>query len=282
MKRLATLLVSLLGLIVLAGCASTDQRLRAMQASNTALNQDVLAKTSQIKALSEEKDRLTKELNYSTRRGDVLMKEKAARLDEGSKLRRGIREFTEQIQVSLQAYYQRTEIVDYLGSELIDRASTDSKKNVLLVDRSNPVPEKGTIIGGRAWLSGPTRLCYCLLRQDKASGKYRVASLTSELTSVQSGMQNWVFELPMSARRGDLIGVYVIDTVTIPYDDVDTGNVVSFSGDVKMNSSINMLSGDIRNKRTYSFGVVGYFDSPVAISSEILNSADIPIEDILK
>lgn len=282
MKILMVPMVSLLGVIVLTGCATTDERLRAAHAENAALNEDLKAKANQIRKLSEDKDRLTTELDYCTRRGEVLVTEKAARLDEESLLRRGIREFTEQIQISLQTYYQLTEIVDYLGSELIMRASADSQSNVLLVDLGNPVRENGTIIGGRAWLTGATRLSYCLLRQEKVGGKYRVVTVTPEIIATQSGRQSWIFGLPMAARKGDLIGVYVADTVTIPYDDVDTGDVVSFSGSVQANASVTIVPGKARNKRTYSFGVVGYFDGPVASPDGTAPSVDLPTIDDAK
>jgi outer membrane murein-binding lipoprotein Lpp len=266
-------MVSILGVLVLAGCATTDERLRAMQSENADLKQDVQGKANQIQDLSADKAKLTIELDYYTKRGEVLAKEKIARQDEEARLRRGIRAFTELMQASLQTYFQRTEIIDYLGSELIARASDDPQKNVLLVDLHNPIRERGTIIGGRAWLTGPTRLSYCLLRQDKAGDKYRVVSITPEIAVAQTGMQNWVFDIPLAARKGDLIGVYVADTVTIPYDDVDTGEVVAFSGAVKANSSVTIISGNSRHKRTYSFGVVGYFDSFVA-NSEVTTPVD--------
>ena len=248
-------------------------------ARNAVLNQELQAKDNLIQALSADNSILTTELNYCTRRGEVLVREKAARLEEEVRLRKGIREFTEQIQTSLQTYYRLTEIVDYLGSELIMRASTDLRKNVLLVDLSNPVRANGTIIGGRAWLTGPTRLHFCLLRQSNVNGKYTVISVTPEITTTQTGKENWIFGLPMAARKGDLIGVYIADTVTIPYDDVDTGDVVSFSGEVKINSSVTIVRKSSRNKRTYSFGVIGYFDNPVESSDESIPSSNPPASD---
>ncbi len=282
MKMLMVSMVSLLSVLFVTGCMTTDERLRAAQASNVALKAELEAKAEAIRNLSADKESLTKELDYCSRRGSVLVREKDARLDEESVLRRGIREFTEQIQVSLQTYYQRTEIVDYLGSEIIMRGSRDARSKVLLVDLNNTVRENGTIIGGRAWLTGATRLSYCLLRQEKGDGKYRVVTITPEIVATESGRQNWVFDVPMGARKGDLIGVYVADTVTIPYDDVDTGNVVTFSGAVEANASVTIVPQTARNKRTYSFGVVGYFDSPATSPAAGTPSAELPTINVAK
>ncbi|MEI6972491.1 MAG: hypothetical protein WCL44_13365 [bacterium] len=267
MKTATSLVVSILSVSVLAGCVSPDARMRAIQADNSRLNQDIRSKTRMIEELAAEKSRLAMELEYSSRRAEVLMKERNARRDDETALRKGVREFTEQMQASLQTYYKRTEIVDYLGSELIPRASDDSQKNVMLVDLGNPILQKGTIIGGRAWVTGPTRLCYCLLRQEPVGRKYRVVTVTPEVVSEVAGTQNWIFDMPMAVRKGDLIGVYVPGSVSIPYDDVDTGEVCAFSGKAEANSVITIIPGNTRSKRAYSFGVIGYFDSPVTSSA---------------
>lgn len=275
MKKMMPTMIALLGALLLAGCATTNEQLIALQTENAGLKQDVQAKDSRIQELTADKTKLTTELDYCTKRADVLVKEKSARLGEASELRKGIREFTEQMQKSLQTYFQRTEIVDYLGSELIARASADPQKTVLLVDLNNPVPENGTVIGGRAWLTGPARLSYCLLRHEQ-NGKYTAVAVTPEITASQTGLQNWVFDLPISAHKGDLIGIYLADNVTIPYDDVDTGQVVAIPGEIKPGASVAITPGDSRNKRTYSFGVVGYFDSPAANATAPASEAAAP------
>lgn len=269
-----SLLAVLLGL---TGCATTDQRVMALQSENDLLKRDLQDKAAQIGTLAQEKTRLETELSYCTRRAEVLVKEKSARLDEASVLRKGVREFTEQVMKSLQTYFQRAEIVDYLGNELFERAGTDTQKNVLLVDLANPANENGTIIGGRAWLSAPGRLTFCLLRLDPSSGKYAVVAMSPEVAGSQSGVQTWVFDVPMAARKGDLVGIHLPEDVVVPYDDVDTGQVVAIPGKVKLNDTLSVVPGDARNKRTYSFGVVGYFDSPQAATTPAADTATTPV-----
>lgn len=194
----------------------------------------------------------------------MLEQEKGARVDEAAAMRKGVREFTDQVMSSLQTYFERAEIVDYVGSELLPRASTDALKNILLVDMGNAIKANGTVIGGRAWLSGPTRVQFCLVRRDEKEGRFSVVAMTPLVSSADAGLQAWTFEVPMAARKGDFIGVYMPDDSSIPYDDVDTGEVVAVPGPVKMNSPVSLKVTGGRNKRSYSFGVVGYFDAAEA------------------
>lgn len=276
MKKIHLMVIPAVGALFFSGCATTDQQLIALQNENAGLKQDLQSKAGQLQVLSAEKTRLSAELDYCTKRSGVLMKEKSARLDEAAVLRKGIREFTEAMQKTLQTYFQRTEIVDYIGSELIARANTDAQKNVLLADLSNPVTAGGTLIGGRAWLNGPTRISFCLLRLNPENGKYVIVSMTPVTTATQNGLQTWVFDLPMAARKGDLVGVYFPDSVTIPYDDVDTGQVIAIPGEAKAGDSIAIASGEERNRRSYSFGVVGYLEAPVTPAS---NGSETPASE---
>lgn len=261
MRRQAVSMAALSLTLLVGGCATPSQQMVLLQSENETLKKDVDEKASQILALTSERSRLQKELDYCNRRSDVLVKEKAARLDEASVLRKGIREFTEQVTKTLATYFQKAEIVDYLGNELLPRSVTDTQKNVLLVDLNNPARENGTLIGGRAWVTSPTRLHFCLLRLDPGSGKYTIAAMSPEVTATAAGLQAWIFDLPMAARKGDLMGVYAPEDVSIPYDDVDTGEVVAVPGSAKLNAAIAIVPGEARNKRSYSFGMVGYFEA---------------------
>lgn len=276
MKKLALFIGAGAGALLLGGCASVDQQLMALQQENAGLKQDIQAKVAQLEVLSAEKARLTSELDYCNRRASVLSKEKSARQDESTVLRKGIREFAEAMQKTLQTYFQRTEIVDYIGSELIERANVDAEqKTILLADLSNPVPAGGTLIGGRAWVKSPTRLNFCLLRLNPENGKYTIVTMTPEISAAQAGLQTWVFDIPMAARKGDLIGVYFPDAVSIPYDAVDTGQVVAIPGEAKIGASVSVGVGESGNKRSYSFGVVGYLEATTATKNGA--GADTPV-----
>ena len=270
MKKVFYLVPALLGGLFFGGCASTDEKVVALQAENDSLKKDAANKAQQIQFLTGEKARLSSELDYSTKRDEVLVKEKAARMEEAGATRKGVRDFTDHVMKTLQDYFSRAEIVDYVGNELLARGKTDPQKDVLLVDLNNPARENGTIIGGRAYLNAATKISFCLLRPDVA-GKYTVVAMTPELAATATGLQSWSFDLPMAARKGDLIGAYLPEDCAIPYDDYDTGQVIPIPGSAKLNSSVTIAPGEARGKRTYSFGVVGYFDTATPQSSTIEN-----------
>lgn len=261
MNLKTTAFVSLLLAALASGCATTDQQVLKLQSENEDLKRDVADKSAQIHNLSDQKASLEADLAYCSKRSDVLEKEKSSRIDEASAIRKGVREFTDQVMSSMQTYFQRAEIVDYVGSELFARASVDTAKNLLLVDLKNTMKENGTVIGGRAYVTGPTRVQFCLIRPDDARGKFTVVAITPPVTAADAGLQSWTFDVPMSAKRGDLIGIYLPDDASIPYDDADTGQAVGVPGPVKINGAVALSAGGAKNKRAYSFGVVGYFDA---------------------
>ncbi|MFH0909393.1 MAG: hypothetical protein V1929_11570 [bacterium] len=262
MKLKSTGVASLFLAILVSGCATTDQQVLQLQSENHELKRDAEDKIAKIRNLTDEKSRLETDLAYCTKRTGVLEKEKTARIDEAGEIRKGVRQFTDQVITSMQTYFERAEIVDYLGGELFARASVDVQKNTLLVDLRNPVKESGTIIGGRAYVTGPTRVQFCLIRPDDAKTKFSIVAITPPAMAADAGLQSWTFDVPMSAKRGDLIAVYLPDDASIPYDDADTGQVVTAPGPVKINGTVALSVGAKKNRRAYSFGVVGYFDAP--------------------
>jgi hypothetical protein len=252
----------------LAGCATTDQQLLQLRSENEKLKSEVSDQASEIASLAGKNQKLEEDLAYCSKRTDVLLKEKGARIEESAQTRKGVREFTDQVMSSLQTYFQKAEVVDYVGGELLERANVDALKNMVLVDLGNTIRADGTVIGGRAYLTGPSRLQFCLVRGNENGAKYSVVAITPPIVAADAGVQAWSFEVPMAAKKGDLVAVYLPDDVSIPYDDADTGHVVAVPGPVKLNGGIALKFGGAKNKRAYSFGVVGYFDTGEAATDE--------------
>lgn len=84
--------------------------------------------------------------------------------------------------------------------------------------------------------------------------------MSREWRALEAGEQQFAFKVPMTAHKGDLIGVFFPGAVTVPYDDVDTGCVMSVRGPIKIKTLIPFKSIEGRNKRAYSFGVMGFLD----------------------
>jgi hypothetical protein len=228
-----------------------------LKRKNKDLRTQLAHREEAIKVLTKDQAFLQQELNYFTRRSRVLEKEKQARLEAAGILRQGIRNFTDNVMDTLRSYYQKTEIVDYLGSELYRRARLGDEKNQLLVDLQYPLKSDGTLVGGSAYLAAPTQFVFCLLRHSKP-GQYTVVRMSDPISSEKTGLQSWTFQVPLAGRKGDLMGIFFPGNIPVPFDDADTGNVVLVPGPVQLNSTVSIKPPETRNKRAYSFGMSGF------------------------
>lgn len=260
MKHFLVLMAAPALALALAGCATPDQRVARLEAEKQNLLNQTRDQEQRIASLDQDKKHLTGELDYYTRRSQTLDKEKTERIRESQELRRGVRIFTDEVMKTMRDNYKKTEIVDYIGGELIPRRTTGVESKLVLVDLLHPLPSGGTLIGGRAYVSGPTRLQFCLLRPTDDKDELLVADVSRELKAEKPGEQQLTFEVPMAARKGDFIGVCCPESVAIPYDDVDTGCVIPVRGGVKVNATLDIGPAADRNKRAYSFGMLGFLD----------------------
>jgi len=261
MKRATGIVLMLAALFHCGGCVTSDQAVLQLKERNRELIQQLAERENAIQILKNDKDFLQQELTYYTKRSTVLSKEKRARMSASVDLRQGIREFTDNVMNSLRSYYQKTELVDYIGGELYQRSLLSDESNHLLVDVANPLVADGTLIGGSAYLSAPARLTYCLLRPDvNKPEQYSVIRMSDPIASESRGVQNWTFPVPLAAKKGDLIGVYFPEAVAVPYDDVDTGHVVLIPGPIQPGTLLRLKEPAKRSKRAYSFGVTGFLN----------------------
>ena len=260
MKPLLALLV--LPALFCSGCYTTDQAMLQLKQKNRDLIQQVAERESTIKLLKNDKEFLQNELAYYTKRATVLDKEKKARMEASTGLRQGIREFTDNVMNSLRNYYQKTELVDYIGSELIARTVLGDNNNTLLIDLDHPLEADGTLIGGSAYIAAaPARLVFCLLRPVAGKpGQYQVVRMSDPQASDRRGMQAWTFQVPLAGKQGDLIGVFFPELVAVPYDDADTGNAALVPGPIQAGDVVKVREPEKRNKRAYSFGMTGFLN----------------------
>ena len=243
-----------------SGCVTTDQRVIQLQNRNRELTKLVGERETAISVLKDEKGFMQRELAYYTTRARVLQKEKAEHVSSTAELRDGIRSFTDGVMKSLRSYYQKTEIVDYIGSEVYKRNRVGKETNHLLVDLHHPLTADATLIGSRAYMTGPARLVFCLLRPLPQKKQLEVVRMSDALSSKARGLQSWTYQVPLTGKKGDYIGVYFPEAVPLPYDDVDTGNAVLIGGPVQVGDTFPMQATAKRNKRAYSFGMVGFLN----------------------
>ena len=244
--------------MVAAGCASPDIRVKELERQQAKLRTALDERNATISQLNNQVSFLEREVTYYTGRSDVLNQEKDERLQEIRTLRKGVRTFTDEVIHTLQASYQKTETVDYIGAELFRRGQIGSEEDQVLVDLENRIDADGTVIGGRAYMSAAGALRFCLLRPTQEPGKLRVVAMSEEVVAAEPGSASWTFNIPLSARAGDYVGVCCRGPVPIPYDDADTGIVALVPGKPKTHDVISVTKPGGRNRRAYSFGVIGY------------------------
>lgn len=245
-------------ILLVTGCATTDQRILTLKRENRTLESNMKKAETELRTLTNINTGLEKDLAYFVKRASVLDKEKSARIEEAAEIRRGTRGFTDAVMASLQDAYQKAEIVDYIGSELYERQYFGGVTNSVLVDLSHPLPANGTIIGGRAFMSNRGSIQFCLLRPDRARKKAMVVAISNTVGAEEPGVRSWNFDVPMRAREGDVIGIFSQSGALIPYDDADTGHVISVPGPIERDREISIKADGERRRRAYSFGVVGY------------------------
>ena len=187
----------------------------------------------------------------------MLDREKAARIEETETSRKGIRNFTDEVVKIIQSQYQHLDILDYTGGALCRREFNDPEGGILLVDTAHVLESNATLVGGRAYVSQPGRVQFCLVRPT-ADGRAEVTAISGELVAGAVGRQAWDFGLPMAAKKGDLIGLYMLDKPLVPFDKSDTERVAVFKASIKLGLTLKIEPPSGRGQRAYSFGAVGY------------------------
>lgn len=248
----------LLLMLMAGGCATPSEQILKLRTENKQLGQLLANREQKIEALTEKRDYLQTELDYFTKRSNVLKEEKQIRIQESQGVRKGARRFTDEMIRALQEASEGIDVVDYVGSEILRRGLRGREKNCLLVDLDHRLLSSGTLVGGRAYLAGPSTIQFCLLRPTEQGRELTVVWMSQAAVAKKAGSMQWTFSVPAVVQKGDLIGVYSQGTNLIPYDDVDTGNVMMVKGKVKLNSTVPFKYPEGRDGCAYSFGCVGY------------------------
>jgi hypothetical protein len=254
-KHVLAIVPILVIVLWVSGCATTDPQLRK---ENELLKADVSTKKAQIENLEKDNLFLKGELDFATLKGQVLEREKMARIDDVNALRVGLRTFTAEVMGNMRANFRKTDVSDYIGGELCERSEVAPEQAQLLVDFGHPIPRTCTLTGGRAFATNALSVRFCLLRQIEGT-KYEVVGLSEFFYSTETGVQKWEFAIPLVAREGDLIGLYSKGPVGVPFDSKGTGKVATIDAkEPERGRKYELTAPMLRTSRAYSFGVVGY------------------------
>jgi len=186
----------------------------------------------------------------------TLRREKQALTEDGAVVRREARSFVKAQMQVLRDFSENKAILDYVGGELIPREHGGGK-TLLLVDLQNPLPSTGILLGGKLLANDKTDVSFCILRPQ---GKNLVVVWMSELTAIpKTGISVVTFNTPVTAEKGDLIGLYSPADVQVPFSR-GTGDTRTLEGPIKVGQVVPVEALNQDGSRMYSFGVAGFLE----------------------
>jgi len=243
-------------LFAVAGCQA-PANIQQMQSQNAQLQQQLNQSQLEIDQLQVDKQQLQQSNQELERVMSVLGTEKESRTAESSLLRGQVREFVQHHIDALKAFLVKGNLLDYIGSELVERTGTDSESQqaVLLIDFSNKISLPGTLTGMGGIASAPTTLSTKVLRK---VGDYWVVIWQSRVIEFKhAGLNRVNFPVGVGVEAGDIIAYYFPQGARIHFD-TGTGDTRYRDEDINLGESLKRSSLDGAKLRSaYSLGVYG-------------------------
>lgn len=248
-------------LAILLSACQTPPNVAQMQSKNQALERELAQAKSEISVLKVQEQSLQKDIDELNRVAAVLGTEKNSRVAESSKLRSQVRQFVQQHIDDLKAFMVEGNLLDYVGSALIDRsdqhqvATLENIQPLLLVDFANAMPAAGVLTGVGGVATAPTDVFVKVLR--KIDQQWLVVWTSQSLEFLQPGFNRVSFPVNVGVEKGDVVAYYFPRSPTISFDS-GTGQTLYRRNDVAIGGhlKLNTLDG-AKQQRAYSLGVYG-------------------------
>ncbi|MBN1672270.1 MAG: hypothetical protein JXR37_14615 [Kiritimatiellae bacterium] len=234
------------------GCANTTE----LKRQRDLLAAELAASRNKVADLERRQKELQGEVQRQEEVSKVLEREKGARAAEAGAVRADTRRFIKKQVEDLKAFSQEKALLDYVGGELLDRTQTDGR-NQLLIDMQHVLQAPGTLMGGKLYAKSATTVSLVALR--RSGGNLVVIWQSKPFRVPGAGVFALSFEAPISVERGDLIGLFSPGPVQVPFD-AGTGDTRATAGPVSVGQSIPASALPAGDRRTYSFGVVGFLE----------------------
>ena len=240
----------------LSGCASVPEKVRMLEARTKDLSTRLETAENRVAVLERANVELTELLQRQRDITKTLGREKAVHVSQVGDLRQNTREFLSSQIAFLREFSQKTELLDYVGGELISRQYLEGK-DVTLVDLKNTIPAGGSLFGTWGHFAASCTYIVSVLR--KVDEKWFVIWQSEPFTVVNTAMQKFDFRVPVSVEKGDVIAYTFRGVVGVKYDR-GTGETVYVTDDLKTGGAVKRsdFKGE-SDQRTYSIGVVGVF-----------------------
>lgn len=242
-----------IGFVFIVGC-QTPANIQQLESKNQVLQNKLNSNRQQTIKLKSERDKLRIELNEAQRVIDVIDDEKTARVKESTALRNQIRIFVQRQIDSLKAFLINSNLLDYVGGELVRRKKYDNR-SMLLVDLKNITPRGGVLTGVGGYFVKPTKFTVKVFR--KVNDKLVVIWESRPLLINKTGLVKKNFPVTVGVEKGDIIGYYFPKQATVSFDE-GTADTRYIDQNLRPGHSIDLssLSGESQ-KRAYSLGVYG-------------------------
>ena len=245
--------LGVLALVTLAGC-QTQPNIKQMEDENRTLQGKLDSANSEILALKAREDELEIQVTELSRVMGVLDTEKTVRVQESSELRGQVRRFVQQNVDALKEFLVQSDLLDYVGGELVQRSQVDDK-SLLLVDMANPMPANGTITGVSAHFINPGTFTVQVMRP--VAGDLVTIWQSGSLQAPKAGVTRVNFPVNVGVEKGDYIAYYFNAPGLVSYD-TGTGDTRYQDDPLSLGEVLKAgrLKGE-REKRAYSVGVYG-------------------------
>lgn len=246
-------LIITLTLVGLTGCQAPAD-VKQLEDEKQALQHELDMSQRQIAKLGDERTQLQTQLDKSRQIIAVLNSEKTARVSESSSLRSQVRHFVQSEIDDLKGFLVNSNLLDYVGGELVRRKLYDQKP-IMLVDLDHPVPRPGILTGFGGFFVKPATITVKVLRPVK--NKLVVIWESRPLQVSSGGLVKGNFTVSVGVEKGDVLGYWFSKGGNVTFDK-GTGDTRYLNRDLQLGSSISPSSLDGANeKRAYSLGVFG-------------------------
>lgn len=237
--------------VFVAACQS-PANVKELEVKNTTLQGQLTKAQQEIVGLQTDKKQLMGEVAELKRVMGVLDTEKSSRVEESLSLRTEVRQFVQAQVDSLKAFMVASDLLDYVGGELVQRSNAHEGSGVL-VDLGNRVPRAGSLSGVSGFFTGPTSLRVYVLRP--VGDRYVVIWGSNNLTVAGAGEQRVEFGVGVGIEQGDVLAYDFGGNVNVTYDK-GTGATVLSSKSLQLGNAISPSSlKNAKEKRAYSLGV---------------------------
>jgi len=239
--------------LLLAACQVAPP-VQQLQNENQALQQNLQQAERRIDSLQKEKRQLQASLTEARRVIGVLEKEKGERVSESTTLRGKVRHFVQREIDGFKAFLIDSNLLDYVGGELVRRAKYDQKP-VLLVDLANRMPRPGVLTGVGGYFAVPTTVQLKILRP--VNDQLVVIWESRTITVRQAGLSRQKLPHSVGVETGDVLGYYFPRGNSASFD-TGTGDTRYQQDNLRPGSRLRPSSlNGAREKRAYSLGVYG-------------------------